>query len=327
MRHNKGDLQQMQSLPLESKILMTQRRIRDWYDHWDGQVYLSFSGGKDSTVLLDILLQTPGVHDVPVVFVDTGLEYPEVRRFATERADVVLRPAMRFDEVIKRYGYPVATKQVADTVEGAKRNPNSSRGKRLRGEYGGRKDGKPSKYDCPQWAYLLDAPFNVSAKCCDVMKKNPVKDYEKKTGRKMITGSLAQESVVRERDWLHNGCNAFNTTRPSSRPLSFWTEQDILQYIYERGIPFASVYGDIVRDDNGDWYTTGLDRTGCMFCAFGCHREAAPNRFQRMKLTHPRQYAYCMKPIEQGGLGMHEVLDYIGVNHDWGEEGNGANSI
>ena len=317
MRHNKNDLKQMQSLPLEAKIIMTQRRLRDWYDHWDGQVYLSFSGGKDSTVLLDILQNTPGVYDVPVVFVDTGLEYPEVRMFAAERASVILRPEMRFDEVIKQYGYPVATKQVADTVEGARRNPNSSRAKKLRGEYGGRKDGKPSKYDCPQWAYLMDAPFKVSAKCCDVMKKNPTKKYEKETGRKSITGSLAQESVTRERDWLHNGCNAFNTERPSSRPLSFWTEQDILQYLKEKGIEYAGVYGEIVQDEaTGFLSTTGLDRTGCMFCGFGCHRESAPNRFQQMKATHPRQYDYCMRPLSEKGLGMRAVLEYIGVEHE-----------
>ena len=48
--HLPHDLKQMQSIPLEGKIIMTQRRIRDWYEYWDGKVYVSFSGGKDSTV-------------------------------------------------------------------------------------------------------------------------------------------------------------------------------------------------------------------------------------------------------------------------------------
>ena len=63
------------------------------------------------------------------------------------------------------------------------------------------------------------------------------------------------------------------------------------------------------------FYTTGVRRTGCMFCAFGAHLEKCPNRFQKMRETHPKQYDFCMRPKEQGGLGMAEVLDYIGIEH------------
>lgn len=83
-RHQPDDLRQMQSLPLEAKIIMTQRRIRDWYDYWDGNVYVSFSGGKDSTVLKHIVENTPGVYDVPFVFVNTGMEYPEIQQHVRE---------------------------------------------------------------------------------------------------------------------------------------------------------------------------------------------------------------------------------------------------
>ena len=79
-KHTIGDLYQMQSLPLKYKIIMTQQRIRGWYDHWNGDVYVSFSGGKDSTVLVDII-EKMGYTDIPLVFVDTGLEYPEIRDF------------------------------------------------------------------------------------------------------------------------------------------------------------------------------------------------------------------------------------------------------
>ena len=53
MKHTIGDLQQMQSLPLSAKTIMTKQRIKAWYDYWDGQVYVSFSGGKDSTVIFE----------------------------------------------------------------------------------------------------------------------------------------------------------------------------------------------------------------------------------------------------------------------------------
>lgn len=312
-RHNAGDLQQMQSLPLQAKIIMSQRRIRDWYDHWDGRVYVSFSGGKDSTVLKHLVETTPGVHDVPVVFVDTGLEYPEVRRFATERADVVVRPEMRFDEVIKTYGYPVASKEVSQKIYEF-RNYNLSeqyREELLTGINGRERRKIPEK-----WKILIDAPFEVSHKCCDVMKKRPAKRYERETGRKAILGTMASESQFRRQQWIRHGCNAYNSDkRPTSKPLSFWTEQDVLEYLHLYKLEYASVYGQIVETPNG-LQTTGCDRTGCMFCMYGCTYDSTPNRFQRMKETHPRQYDYCMRPLDQKGLGLKEVLEYIGVPYE-----------
>ena len=115
MKHTIGDLQQMQSLPLGAKIEMTKRRIREWYDYWNGQVYVSFSGGKDSTVLLNIAREL--YPDIEAVFVDTGLEYPEIRQFVQTFENVtILRPKMRFDEVIKKYGYPIISKEVSECV-------------------------------------------------------------------------------------------------------------------------------------------------------------------------------------------------------------------
>lgn len=52
-----GDLKALQALPLERKIFITQTRIIEWYQKFKGQVYVSFSGGKDSTVLLHIARQ------------------------------------------------------------------------------------------------------------------------------------------------------------------------------------------------------------------------------------------------------------------------------
>lgn len=313
-KHYHYELEQMQSLPLEAKILMSQRRIRDWYDYWNGDVYISFSGGKDSTVLKHLVENTYGVYDVPIVFVDTGLEYPEIRKFATERADVVLRPEMRFDEVIKKYGYPVISKEVANMIAGAK--PGNTRYQKLRGELIDPKTGKKSIFNAPKWGFMLDAPFKVSDKCCDVMKKRPALKYQKETGRMPFLGLLACESLKRRRSWEKTGCNAYEKENPQSQPMAFWTEQDVLEYIKRFNLEYASVYGDIVEDENGKLKTTLCDRTGCVFCGFGCHMEKGENRFQKMKKTHPRQYDYCMRPVEEKGLGMREVLDYIGVPYE-----------
>lgn len=120
-KHTISDLYQMQSLPLSIKVRMTQNRIRGWINEYgeDG-VYVSFSGGKDSTVLLDIVRKLyPGVL---AVFVDTGLEYPEIREFVKSFDNVEwLRPKKTFRQVIEEYGYPFISKEVSDKVYGARR--------------------------------------------------------------------------------------------------------------------------------------------------------------------------------------------------------------
>ena len=339
-KHNHYDLVQMQSLPLEAKILMTQQRIRQWYDYWHGQVYVSFSGGKDSTVLKHIVDSM--YDDVPSLFVNTGLEYPEIQKFARDiktgiynsfNGNVqIVRPEMRFDEVISKYGYPVISKDVAQSVFDVRTQSNRTglptRQTKL---YSRRFDPesdyckKYPSYGLSRWDFLFDAPYNVSHKCCDVMKKKPAKHYEKETGRKAIVGTLASESRMRYTTWLRQGCNAFTKDRPTSQPLSFWTEQDILEYLVKYEVPYCSVYGDIKQDDTGKYYTTGYDRTGCIFCAFGCHLQKTPNDFQKLKETHPRQYEYCINGGEmvdgkwqpsKEGLGLGKVLDYIGVDYE-----------
>lgn len=269
-----------------------------------------FRGGKDSTVLLDLVRQL--YSDVPAVFVDTGLEYPELREFVKTIDNVTwLKPEMNFKKVIEKYGYPIVSKRVADTIEYG-RKPGTSRWELLHGRCV-RSNGTPSEFNCEKWSYLLDAPFKVSARCCNVMKKKPMKKYSKETGRVPFIGTMADESRSRRKMWLINGCNAFTKKEPSSQPLSIWTEQDILHYLFKYKLPYASVYGDIIEDKDNKYHTTGCHRTGCVFCAYGCHLEKEPNRFQQLKITHPKLWNYCMKPWDSGGLGMREVLEYIDV--------------
>ena len=322
MRDNKytpEDLKMMQSWSLERKIQVTQTRIIEWYQRNNGKVYVSFSGGKDSTVLLDLVRRI--YPDVPAVFIDTGLEYPELREFVKTIPNVTwLKPEMNFRKVIETYGYPIISKEVSKRVHWGKRYIEE--GKVGYWAYQSltqpvfTKDGKRSPYDKHKYGYLLDAPFKASDNCCKIMKKDTAHKYGKQTGRKPIIATMAYESQLRKMAWLKNGCNSFDATNPVSTPMSFWTEQDVLRYIKESNIPYASVYGDIKQDKNGKYYTTGCDRTGCVFCGFGCHLEKEPNRFQRLKQTHPKLWSYCMKPLDEGGLGMKEVLDYIGVKYE-----------
>jgi 3'-phosphoadenosine 5'-phosphosulfate sulfotransferase (PAPS reductase)/FAD synthetase len=291
------ELKQRQSLPLEQKIILTKERIRVFHDKLEGEVCISFSGGKDSTVLLHLVRSL--YPDVKAVFVNTGLEWPEVVQFVRETENVdIIRPEMTFKQVLDKYGYPVTSKKIAKMLE-CVRNPTEGNTK-VRNLYltGIRGDGKKASgsWKLPaKWKFLIKAPFKISDQCCNVMKKHPFKDYTKKTGLHPYVGTQASESRLREISYLQNGCNSF-TGKIQSRPMSFWNEDDIWGYIKKYNLKYATIYDK------------GQKRTGCMFCMFGTHLEKEPNKFQCMAKTHPQLWNYC---INQLGVG--KVLDYINV--------------
>lgn len=402
-RHTIGDLYQMQSLPLSDKIKMTERRIREWLDYYgsDG-IYVSFSGGKDSTVLMDLARKI--CPDIPAVYVDTGLEYPEIREFVGRYRNVeVLRPKMNFREVIHKYGYPFIGKEVAGCVYGSRRYieklverertkegsgiiPNYSymadlagigrrgredelyqrlmrgeipsadiktpvrylilQGKYVHKEHGEEKQEYSKMYNKERYKFFLEAPFEISHNCCNVMKKAPMHGYAKRTERMPMTAQMASESRLRTTNWLKNGCNGFHMKSPVSNPMSFWTEQDVLEYIYCRRLPIAGIYGDVLAEsgaagkkrrrkkteelgifDEGKpvYRTSGSSRTGCIYCGFGCHREKSPNRWETAeKLSNPALIDYMLrgggfdesgiwKP-DSRGLGFWFVIEWINVH-------------
>ena len=381
-KHTMNDLYQMQSLPLSAKIRMTARRINEWVNEFgeDG-VYLSFSGGKDSTVLGHIIREVCGYKNIPFVFVYVPTQYPELKEF-TQTFDnlVILKPKISFAQVCEQYGFPMISKVVSNCVSGArkyvkyldsqksnnailtdrqfhmlamsdplgierrinKKNeqhknlqigviPSGSeyRLRRLNGELKDSK-GNYSQFNQEKYKFFLDAPFEISDLCCDIMKKKPVHDYEKKTGRKPIIATMASESVIRTQKWLQDGCNAFNVTKPHSNPMSFWTEQDVLLYIKENNLPICSVYGEVVTDyeavgqcenqmsfaDFGIFdkerpllKTTGCQRTGCVLCGFGCHLEKE-SRFLRLKETHPK-FHNLLYILKNNGVTYAEAIDWV----------------
>ena len=169
-------------------------------------------------------------------------------------------------------------------------------------------DGNKSLFNKEKWLPLCrDVPVMISHYCCQKIKKDPLNAYKKRTGRYPIMATMAEESRVRKQAWLRTECNAFEG-KIQSKPMSFWTEQDVMQYIIKNDIEICSVYGDIVAvDEDGNEYDphtlltdgcklkcTGCDRTGCIYCGFGAHLERGVTRFQRLAWTHPRQYEYCM---------------------------------
>lgn len=337
------ELRALQAMPLEQKLLITNARIDEWVAKNGGtdSVYISFSGGKDSTVLLHLVRQR--YPDIEAVFCDTGLEFPEIKQFVKTFDNVtILRPKMNFRDVIVKYGYPIISKSVSNCiyeVQNGKCKKTSVRYKRFIGEYK-RPNGEKSLFNVSKWRDIVKCDFIISDRCCRVMKKSPIHSYERKTNKLSFVGQLAEKSLQRRAVWLKNGCNAFNAASPKSNPLSFWTEQDILKYIKINNIKIASVYGSIevkneqICFDGFDvilkqkLHCTGCDRTGCVFCGFGAHLERGETRYQRLHRTHPKLYDYCIHGGEynddgiwipsKSGLGFGHVFDEL--NKIYGED-------
>ena len=293
-RHTLQDLQELQALPLNLKIRLTQQRIREWVNHFgvDG-VYVSFSGGKDSTVLMDICREM--FPNIKAMFADVPTQYPELREFVKTYDNVdITRPKINFVDVCEKYGFPLISKEVShrmsDWYSAKDRGGQSYVDRQFDGTYV-TKNGKTPMIKMQKYAFLKEAPFRISHKCCNHLKKNPSKEYRKKTGRVPITAQMASESLLRTKSWLEHSCNAFDSKEKISNPMSFWTEQDVLLYIRSHNLPICSVYGEVVTDDeemgqidfmqytglelfdrgNQPLHCTGCQRTGCVCCGFGAH--------------------------------------------------------
>lgn len=302
---NINELKLMQNYPLELKVEKTKLRIKEWYEHYNGEVYVSFSGGKDSTVLLDIVRSM--YPDIEAVFSNTGLEFPEIVKFIKTFDNVtIIKPKMTFKQVINEKGYPVISKSVSNCVRLARKNiaegKETLRVRQIKGLE------KGSKFNKGKWEFLLDAPFKISEECCNELKKKPMKEFQKQSGKVSFIATMADEGLLRQQRYLQTGCNAYNIGK--SQPMGFWKEQDVLEYIVKNNLEICSVYGDIIKNNKGLYETTGENRTGCVWCMLGIHLDREPNRLQRLKITHPNLYDYCINK-----LNMKEVLDYIGVKY------------
>lgn len=288
--HTLDNLMKLKSLSLDDKILYSTVKIQQFYLKHKGNVCVSFSGGKDSTVLLHLVRSI--YPDVKGMFLDTGLEFPEIREFVKTFDNIDwVKPKMSFRKVIEELGYPVISKQASHWIGGAKQGWASAK---VRFD-----PATKSQYNFSKFAYMIDAPFKVSERCCDKLKKQPAHAYYKESGLAPILGILASESLTRRDQFTRHGIEKSDTVHPQLTPLVFWTEKDIKEYIKRYNIEICNLY------------EKGYTRTGCVFCMFGIMADR--DRFVLLKKTHPQLWEYCMRDFDKGGLGMKKVLDYMGI--------------
>ena len=274
----KNHLFKDQKLCLSEKINLSKKIICEWIESNNGNVFVSFSGGKDSTVLLDLVSQIDDT--IPAVFFDTGMEYPEIIDFISEMDNIIwIKDDIDYKEIFETYGYPVINKSFICAYE------------------------KGEILDEKYYSLIKNAPFKVSNECCRLIKGKKIEKYINETGRLPIVAVMASESYGRTKKIIKYGYNAKQMSIPTSHPLGFWNEKDVLEYIEINSLRHCRIY-----DDKSEF---AEKRTNCMYCLYGVQNENEPNKFQRMKRTHREQYDYAINT-----LGLGKILDYLNINYE-----------
>ena len=293
-------------MTLEDKIEFSKSVIREWYKHYDGKVFVAFSGGKDSTVLLHLVRSV--FPDVKAVFSNTGLEYPEIMSFAKSHSNVeVVQPRKKFVKVLEEDGFPVTNKQQARKIarlQKATKNNFASRRLSLTGYSTSKGTYNRKSRVSDKWMPLAFSDVKITDACCDYLKKDPLKQWKKNNvGMRAFTGLMLGEGSSRDMALMQRPCNMFDSGDPTSVPLKFWNDKDVYNYAEMFDVEICSVYKDF-----------DLKRTGCTFCAYGAEMEDNDNnRFTKLRKSHPKQFNVFIHKY-----GMSKALDYAGINY--GEE-------
>lgn len=331
----------------------------------DGELAVSFSGGKDSAVLLHIMAFAWGImkKDRPlrVFFANTTNEFVTAGKYRREYIKWVeeqlgikieyheVRADDNYFNVVHTVGLPFVSKKVSRMVRDVKemfrkvgmkyadiesRMPKHYTAKYidemiaaadyLRGLGFSdtvvlnltkiRSDNHIGRRFLPtQYRPLIDSEFDLSEKCCDILKKGPMKKIGKEMGHLLaVTGEMAMDSRDRMTAYRMTGCNLFDSDRPKSKPLGPMTEQAVLQYIYTRELPIMPPYGECKCNECGQYRLTGEQRTGCKLCGFGLVYD--PERFVRLNEFEPKVVQFAFTKRELGGLGYRELCQFLNEN-------------
>lgn len=285
---DKKIFKQRYSLPLVVKILMTQQRIREFYNANSGKVFLSFSGGKDSQVLGHIIRSMESPYcDIEFVFFDTNNERKDVFEIVERYGATVVKSERKIQDIFEEFGYPLFNKRIAHLIACFQKGYNLDVTE-------WRKKHASDSQQCvwQEFQLFINAPLKISDYCCDEIKKKVSTDFTKRTGKHPIVGTLAVDSPNRYRAYLAIGCNSFEQGNIKSTPMGFWSKRDVLDYIAQHELQIAKcykakiIYGLLPEFNKCELH--GVKQTGCMTCGFGKGRLFA---VKIIKAKCPEYYA------------------------------------
>ena len=210
--------------------------------------YLSYSGGKDSHFLYWFIKSY--LHDdaIEIVSVNTYMEHPEILSRMRKYADRILLPKMKPFEIKEKYGSPCFSK-AQDNAIYAYQNGNRSNWvmKQINQEY----SASFNLNNKARQLLLENRLHRISPMCCNLLKKEPFKEYDLKAGRKPILGIRANESG--RRSFIYGKCFSKDGKFTPIHDLS----DELLDAIYKKyHIEIPNIYQHV-------------SRTGCAGCPYG----------------------------------------------------------
>lgn len=254
--------------------------------------YISFSGGKDSTVVHHLVDMALPDNKIPRVFINTGIEYNEIVKFVRKMAEnderfVLLKPSKPIRETLEKYGYPFKSKLHAKRVHEyhARFNMSATIQNYINGR---RKDGSKSRFKCPnilKYQFTDKSPFNISHLCCEKLKKQPVKKWIEATGKNIgITGMRKEEGGER----VKITCLLIKNGKAIKfHPLAVVSDEWEEWFVRKYDIELASLY----------YEPYNLKRTGCKGCPFALNLQEELETMERYFPAERKQCEIIWKPV------------------------------
>ena len=333
-----------QQLPFEQKVIMSKRRIREFYEEAESRglgCHVSV-GGLDS-IVLGHLIRSMGYTAEQVPFVSAStLEDKSIQAVHKEMGCIVVKPLKPKVKILQEEGFPVLSKRIANkimTIANPTEKNKTVRHAIITGECGelghfatNSKMQLPKRYlelfggldaEGAALGYRKPEGFKISSKCCYYLKEAPCDNWAREHNSVPYLGLMASEGGQRQDALEEHGCNYFGATTARSCPFSFWMHSDVIRLAVELGVHIPEIYGEVVIseevNENGEheYRTTGEQRTGCSMCGFGIQLEKRPHRFDRLYFRNPVEWDFwmnrCCKDDIGTPYGWGRVLDYIGI--------------